>query len=227
VRRLQHIAIVVIGVVCVGIAAGEYVAGRSAERRYRGAVEAKRQLEARVGHVLTTHEQLQRTLTSEQQRSHELTDALWAIRSKLEEAVGRLSQETQTVRELHMRLASMQQQMDQLQGELVIALQGRQGATTQKEAQGGAVQLERIVVSRADAPGLHGRVLSIDKNWNFVVVDLGWSAVNIGDMLSIYREEQLLAKARVERVQEGICAATLLPEWSTTEIHINDQVRAL
>ena len=225
-RRFQHIAIVVIGVACVGIAAGEYVATRSAERRYRGAVEAKRQLEARVGHVLTIREQLQRTLTSEQQHSHELMDALLAMRSKLEETVGRLSQETQTVRELHMRLTSMQQQMDQLQGELVIALQGRQGATTQKEAQG-AVQLERIVVSRADAPGLHGRVLSVDKNWNFVVVDLGWSTVSIGDMLSIYREEQLLAKARVERVQEGMCAATLLPEWSTTEIHINDQVRAL
>ena len=88
------------------------------------------------------------------------------------------------------------------------------------------MQLERIVVSRTDA-GLHGRVLSIDKNWNFVVVDLGWSAVGIGDTLSIYREEQLLAKARVERVQEGICAASLLPEWSTAEIRVNDQVRAL
>ena len=84
------------------------------------------------------------------------------------------------------------------------------------------MQLDRVVVSEAGTSSLQGRIMSVHRDWNFVVIDLGWGQVRIGDTVSIFRNSQLLAKARVERVQEGVCAATVLPGWETAEIQIND-----
>ena len=89
------------------------------------------------------------------------------------------------------------------------------------------VQLERVVVSHADASELKGRIVSVHQDWNFVVIDLGWDAVKIGDTVSIFHNEQLLAKARIERVQEAVCAATILPEWNAASVQVNDVARVL
>ena len=72
-----------------------------------------------------------------------------------------------------------------------------------------------------------GRVISVHSEWQFVVTNLGWDAVDVGEVVSIYRQDKLLAKARIERVQERASAATLLPEWLHAEVQVNDVVRVL
>ena len=223
--RERQVLVGILGAVLLAAATGEHLSRRMIERRYRGAMERQQQLELQFSSVLSTHEQLKQQLQREQRRSQELSDALTSARTQLEEAVGRLTQETQGVRELKMRLAAIQQQMEQLQGELAVTLQERQSeAASQKPS---PVQLERIVVSDAGATGLQGRVLSVHQDWDFVVIDLGWDAVRIGDTVSIFRNDRLLAKARIERTQEGVSAAAVLPEWKTSEIQVNDLVRIL
>ncbi|MBI3331053.1 MAG: hypothetical protein HYZ96_02955 [Candidatus Omnitrophica bacterium] len=175
--------------------------------------------------MLATHEQVKDELQQEQQRSQGFSDTLAAARGQLDEMTSRLSDETANVQKLQARLASMQEQMDRVQGELALALQERQQTAAAKEP--GPVQLERILVTGETPSGLHGRVLSVYRDWNFVVINLGWDVVRVGDTVSIVREGQLLAKARVERVQEGLCAATVLPEWNTGAININDAVQIL
>lgn len=222
---ISKVVMAVSGTVVLGAAAAAQVARRAAERRYQGAVEARQQLELRFGEMLGTHEQVKSHLKREQEHSQELTQALAAMRSRLEEAVGRLTDETRQVRELQTRLASMQEQMDRLQGELAVALQTEWREPAKEGAE--PVELERIVVSDARSPGLNGRVLSVHEQWNFVVIDLGWDTVKIGDLISILRDDQVLAKARVERVQEGVAAATVLPEWKSSDIRVNDLVKLL
>ena len=125
-----------------------------------------------------------------------------------------------------MRLAAIQQQMEQLQGELAATLETRPKAAS-ADASSAPVRLERVVVSAGGAAGFQGRVLSVHQDWDFVVIDLGWNTVRVGDTVSIFRHNELLAKAKVERVQEAACAATVLPEWNAAEIRVNDLVRAL
>jgi hypothetical protein len=139
----------------------------------------------------------------------------------------RLTQEERIIQELQEKLLAMQRQFDLLQGELAMTLQER--TTSSPTLEGGMVHLEKVVVTRpaSSAPGLQGRIISVNPEWRFVVIDLGWDVVKIGDVISIYRNEQLLGKARVERVQEQVSAATLLPEWTEAEVQINDVVRAL
>jgi hypothetical protein len=202
------------------------VSRREAQRLFREAVDAKRQLERRVDQALSSHEQLVRDLSSERQRSQVLSGELGSVRGQLEEAVGRLTSEGRTTQELRSRLSALEQQLDQLQGELAMTLQERERLAKESGADQ-PVQLERILVGTAASSGLQGRVVSIHESWDFVVTSLGWDEVKVGDTVSIFRDDRLQARARVDRVQEGASAATVLPEWESSEIRVNDIVRPL
>ena len=212
------------GMVIVGTVIGEQLSRRALEHHYRDALEARAHVEHQLSDAFQRQQRLQTALQQEQQHSQELSGALASVRANMEETVGRLAEETHTVRTLEMRLAAIQQQTEQLQGELALALQDERRATS---ASSDTVHLERVVVSDANAMGLQGRIVSVHSDWNFVVIDLGWDRVHVGDTVSIVRNEQVLAKARVERVQEELCAATILPEWESAEVRINDLVRVL
>jgi len=167
------------------------------------------------------------TPTAEQQRAGQLSAALTEKDRVLQQTMARLAHEDLMTQELQDRLLAMQRQFDQAQGELAVALQSRTAETS--GAGGGMVQLEKVVVSQpalADSAS-QGHVVSVHPEWKFVVIDLGWDAVRIGDVVSIYRDEELLGKARVERVQEKVSAVTLLPDWMQTEVRVNDIVRVL
>ena len=224
-KRGRSILIGIVGIGLLGAGIGEYLTRLDLERRYREAVASRQELEMRFGQVIADHGRMTAGLERERQRSRELSEALVSTRTQLEETVGRLSSETRNVNELKTRLSSIQQQMDQLQGELAMTIQERPDGS--KPSPASPVELERIVVSSASAPTLQGRIVSVHQDWDFVVIDLGWDAVRIGDIVSIMRDEQVFAKARVERVQQGVCAASVLPEWKSAEVRINDLVRVL
>lgn len=219
----QQIVAGLLGVAVVGGVIAEAQYRRSMGRRYREAVQGRQQIELQFGEMLATHDRLKTELEQERHRSKELSEVVATVRSRLEETLARLTEESTKGQELQARLTGMQQHIDQLQGELALALQRAEGAAGSVKA----IELERIVVSDTSGSDLLGRVVSINRDWNFVVIDLGWDAVHIGDTVSIFRGESLVAKARVERVQEGICAATMLPEWHAADIQVNDVVQVL
>jgi hypothetical protein len=214
-----------LGIIVTMAATGEHISRRMMERRYQKATEAREQLERHVSGILATHRQLTSELATERQRNDTLSEAIVAKSAELERAVGRLTDESRTIRELQQQLMTQEQQMAQLQGELASALQRAQAAAV--IAPDAAVELERVLVSSDGAPPLQGRVISVHPEWDFVVIDLGWDAVKIGDTVSILRNEALLAKARVERVQEGVSAAAILPEWDAAGIEVNDRAQLL
>lgn len=223
-KRILQVGAVIAAAAVIGIAIREHLIRRKVERQYTESVTARQQLERQVAEVIATHESVKTELQTERTRNQELTQALSAAQQQLEEASTKIEEEQQNARKLQVRVSALQQQMEQLQGELSVALQERSGG----QAKGpGPVQLERIVVSDERNMNSRGRVVSVHGQWNFVVVDLGWDAVKIGDTLAIFRNEQLTAKARIDRVQEGVCAATILPGWNTDSIRVNDVAKAL
>ena len=215
----------VLGIVVTMTAVGEHLSRRLIERRYRQALEGRQQLERQVGGVLTTHKQLTNDLVAERQRTQALTNTVAEKSAELDKTIGRLAEEAQTVRELQQQIKVQEQQMAQLQGELADALHLAQAAPAASSS--AAVELERIMVSGEASPALQGRVISVHPEWDFVVIDLGWDAVKIGDTVNIMRNDELLAKAKVERVQEGISAAAIMPEWDAKIVQVNDRVKLL
>ena len=88
------------------------------------------------------------------------------------------------------------------------------------------VELEKIVVKSTQE--LTGKVLSLDKEHGFIVVDLGNdNNLKLGDILSVYRDGQFIGKAQVEKIEEKSSAAVILSDWQNTEFKENDTVKRL
>lgn len=88
------------------------------------------------------------------------------------------------------------------------------------------VELEKIVVKSTQE--LTGKVLTLDKEHGFIVVDLGNdNNLKLGDVLSVYRDNQFIGKAQVEKIEEKSSAAVILSDWQNTEFKENDTVKRL
>lgn len=218
-RTLQ----ILFGVGLAAVLAGEIAVRFHIERQYQQALRNRQRLELQLAELRADRDRLAQALDQEQQRIQGLAQELSAKDRELQRTLARLDHEQQTIETLQQKLSSMQRQLDLSQGELALAMQQRAGSAAMASQ---AVQLEKVVVARpSPASAIQGRVLSVHPEWKFVVFDLGWDIVQIGDVISIYRHDQLLGKARVERVQEQAAAATVLPEWEQHEIEVNDVIR--
>lgn len=71
----------------------------------------------------------------------------------------------------------------------------------------------------------NGRVLEVNPEWDFVVVDLGSNdgAVERGEML-INRDGKLVAKVRLSRVEEKQSVANVMAEWKQADPMVGDVV---
>ena len=98
----------------------------------------------------------------------------------------------------------------------------------------GAVELPPIVVSAqgnaanfnegASAPGLNAKVVSINQDNNFVIIDAGDNAgVKLGDALSVYRDSKYIARLEVIQTRKDIAAADIKEQW--TKVKAGDLVR--
>lgn len=72
--------------------------------------------------------------------------------------------------------------------------------------------------------GFNGKVISVNGNNNFVIVDVGENVgVRLGDNLSVYRDSKYIARLEVIQVRKDISAADLKDQWS--KVKIGDVIR--
>jgi hypothetical protein len=71
----------------------------------------------------------------------------------------------------------------------------------------------------------NGKVLAVDPQWDFVVLDLGRNegAVERGELL-VNRDGKLVAKVRITKVEDSRSVANILPEWKQVDVLVGDQV---
>jgi hypothetical protein len=229
VSRKRQILVSLSVILITGIAIAEHLYRRQYQARFEVALAEQQRLEDALQRVHLSHSQLKGALKQETARTEELHRALDEKSAQLDEAMNRLAAETRTIRDLQARLDIMQGQMDSLQGELLVSIERQvaNAASAKEGKQDNSIELQKVVVGNAQNASLEGKVVSVHPDWSFVIVNLGWDAVNIGDTVSIFRNDQKLAEARIERVQEGLSAATLLPEFDIKGVQVDDIVRAL
>lgn len=96
------------------------------------------------------------------------------------------------------------------------------------------VELPPIVISsdgKVDAayhstasPGIDGRVVSVNDENNFLILDIGEAAgLRMGDSLSVYRDSKYIGRVEVIQLRKDIAAADIKDQWS--QIKIGDSVR--
>ena len=117
----------------------------------------------------------------------------------------------------------------QAEAHLIIAMEGKR--VLEEKLRGPArrsktVKLGAIIVK--PAPLLTGKVLAVNEAYDFIIVDLGRANdMTVGDILSVYRNDGLIGRVQVEKVEEKNSAAAILPEWQGVEFKENDEVRGI
>src|SRR3989338_9085357 len=119
----------------------------------------------------------------------------------------RMQEEARVIASLEAQTAQQSSLISRLQTQLVLATRPSTGAATPPTgAEASMMELEKIAVTFPTASGSAGKVIHIDPEWQFVVLNLGWDTVAIGDVLGVVRQGQLVAEVQVERVQEDAAA---------------------
>ncbi len=72
---------------------------------------------------------------------------------------------------------------------------------------------------------MHGKILTVDPKWDFVILDIGEDQGVIPDgELLVSRQGKLVAKIVVSRVQKDRCVANLVPGWKLGDMIEGDEV---
>ncbi len=78
----------------------------------------------------------------------------------------------------------------------------------------------------ADAASLSPRVLTVNRKFNFAVVNAGLQQkLKIGDVIEVLRDGKPVARLQVEKLYESFCAASITSEPKDAPIQEGDAVR--
>jgi len=125
-----------------------------------------------------------------------------------------------SIPELKGKVDELTQQVAVIEGEkqtLTDKVKQQEGEIAQLKGSDGKVVLPT---------GLKGKVLVFEKNWNFVVIDIGKKdgAIANGE-LTVYRNTKLIGKVKLtSAINTHYAIADVLPQWSQMEIKEGDMV---
>lgn len=117
----------------------------------------------------------------------------------------------------------------QVEADLILIMEAKRALETRLSKfreTASVVELERIEVKPASE--LVGKVLMVNKEYSFVVIDLGKKdGLQLEDILSVYHNNEFIGKVQVQRLEEEISAVAVLPEWQNVEFSENDKVKKI
>lgn len=136
----------------------------------------------------------------------------------------------QTMREMKSTLDELQKEISlrrEAENHLVIALEGKRDLEEKLReftVEQKAIELGEIVVT--SRPPLIGKVLVVNKEHQFIVVNLGLQeGLNLGDVLSVYHDSgEFLGMVKVDRIEEKTSACAALSKEQMEKFKENDIV---
>ncbi len=73
--------------------------------------------------------------------------------------------------------------------------------------------------------GVSGKIMLVDPDWNFVILDIGTNDKLYPEAIMIvHRGEQLIGKVRISSVQKNMAVAEIIRDWQKQVIHEGDNV---
>jgi len=184
--------------------------------------------------AVEARETLARSLEDREQEIGRLTKDVEQVRNDAKQAATQLN-------ELQAERETMRQQVTDLE-----RAKGELESKIMELSERPTVELDKVVVSSdpfamaqpppigAGMPGgasagpLEGQVVVINREYDFIVMNLGKNqGLSVGQEFQIVRGDQVLGRAKVEKVYDELSAAGLLPESKKNEIREGDSVRAL
>lgn len=174
---------------------------------------AKDELTAAKGELTRSQEQVQQLNTALTAKSAEIATKEEAIATLEREKAG---QQTQ-IDELNNKIATMEDEKQDLNDKVVTLEQ----TIVELEA------LQGESVGRPLPRGISGKVMLVNTDWNFVVVNIGSKngLVPAAEML-VHRGDKLIGKIQISGVAKDMAIADISSDWSVSQIREGDFVAA-
>jgi peptidoglycan hydrolase CwlO-like protein len=192
---------------------------RRIEKEIDDSKKAVQEAEVKVSALQADVEKATQQAEEEKQKNKTITLDLADKKRALETLEKDLEKEKQEKLSISKKLEDLQFDYEKVKKEITrmknenTMLEGRISELKEK-----SVDLDRIVVkpeSNAVTPYkelLRGRVLVVNKEYNFIVIDVGQNdGVEKGVAIEIREGTELLGKAEIDKVYETMSSATLLP----------------
>ncbi|MCK5214872.1 MAG: hypothetical protein KAR05_05920 [Candidatus Omnitrophica bacterium] len=157
--------------------------------------------------------QLSKDLAEAEQTIADLKSDLKAIEAEKEELLKNRDQLETDYEDIKRKLGSLDISVEDL--DLTA------GSVGEKKDE--SVELKKIVVNSEGEK--EGKVISVDKQTNFVITNLGSrDSIDIGVVLSVYRGNKYLGDVKVTRVLPEMSAADFIPPLKSKSVLKDDQV---
>jgi predicted RNase H-like nuclease (RuvC/YqgF family) len=192
-----------------------------ADNQYVELQDTKKDLDETRAELTSTKEELAATqteLTTAQAKVTELTAAY-------EQKEAEVAQAKSKAEQLEQEKSAMQMQVDDLNNQLVKAEEELRDAQDQISTLEKIVQKLDTTTVTGVPQGLSGKVMTVNKAWNFVVLDIGSGAglVPNAEML-VHRDDNLVGKVKVTSVQKNMAVAEILGDWQKKPVEEGDYV---
>jgi len=177
--------------------------------------------------------QLEQEQLAKKQLQEETDKQLAALEKKSAELTAQLNDGKKFLQDMDARAKSFENENVSLKEKLAKLQEGffpssldskdQDIEQAKKKIAANQVQLDKIVIAPKEVP--EGRVLSVDTETEFVIINLGEKdGVRLGALLAVYRGKDYLGDIKVTRLQPEMAAADLLPPFSSKLVRKNDQV---
>ncbi len=216
-------------------------------------IKAKQGLEAQVSDLNTQAKKLADDLAAEKRAREAVSAELVKTRTEADDLNSRLRTQENEKRLITGELAKAKQSYQALSNELTTLRQAKEALERRVKEMltSQANEAEKIVVKppqqgqQVPAPSgpaaparttpaptvaklTDGKVLVVNREFNFVVVNLGSKdGMQVGTKVNILRGNKKIGSAQVERVYENMSAATLLVEEQKGQIKEGDSIRVV
>lgn len=190
----------------------------------------------RYNQLFDTHDVLKQTqdkLTATEQElaqtKQELAlarEEIAQLQQRLADTESKLAQANQRISELEGTVAELNKDLEQKRADIAKLEEEKQALFDEK------TQLEVIIerMSKNEAtgvmrPGLSGRIVAANPEWNFVVIDVGYKdGAKIAGEFIVHRNEQVVGRVRIVDIRERLSIANIKRDWQQMPIQEGDRV---
>jgi len=131
-----------------------------------------------------------------------------SLRADLEKKLSQAQADLQKLQAQYKELSDKKTQLEERLKEISAKSQGVELGTIVVSSEGQQPALPREQAARIAPQALEGKILVINKEYNFIVINLGGKdGVKTGDVFSVYHANKYAGDAKVEKVHDSMSAA--------------------
>lgn len=151
-----------------------------------------------------------------------------SLRSDLEKKLGQTQKDAQKteaqLKEVENKRTQLEAKLKEMENQVTKAQQGVELGTIVVGPEGAAGQAAGEAAA-AQAKKLEGKVLVVNKEYNFAVIDMGTkSGVAVDDVFSVYHANKYLGDIKIAKVHDSMSAADFLSDTLKDQVSEGDKV---